>query len=322
MENNNIDKILLNANLVKKDFNSESLIRIVNTIKQNLLNLFPQILESNKIDLSHKNGFNLDLTDFTSILNHTNLDKVYGTVLESTKSEDKKIIYGKQVFDQGTVIIINDGNTYEIVELLLKNILAGNSTIFVNKGFLFGTNNFIIKIVQDILEQNNIDRNLVQLFITEDNNSVFKKYANIDLIIGIGDRRLQQEILELSKNKTIVTGYHNYDLYIEDKKDLDFINKLLKTTSNLQLYIKEGIGIDQKNALIVSDIDEAIAQINFSGSKYSASIITNDQVSASKFVTEVKSSYVTVNASPTIEKVLDIKDEELIKVKIIINPTK
>ena len=132
MENNNIDKILLNANLVKKDFNSESLIRIVNTIKQNLLNLFPQILESNKIDLSHKNGFNLDLTDFTSILNHTNLDKVYGTVLESTKSEDKKIIYGKQVFDQGTVIIINDGNTYEIVELLLKNILAGNSTIFVN----------------------------------------------------------------------------------------------------------------------------------------------------------------------------------------------
>ena len=322
MENNNIDKILLNANLVKKDFNSESLIRIVNTIKQNLLNLFPQILESNKIDLSHKNGFNLDLTDFTSILNHTNLDKVYGTVLESTKSEDKKIIYGKQVFDQGTVIIINDGNTYEIVELLLKNILAGNSTIFVNKGFLFGTNNFIIKIVQDILEQNNIDRNLVQLFITEDNNSVFKKYANIDLIIGIGDRRLQQEILELSKNKTIVTGYHNYDLYIEDKKDLDFINKLLKTTSNLQLYIKEGIGIDQKNAMIVSDIDEAIAQINFSGSKYSASIITNDEVSASKFVTEVKSSYVTVNASPTIEKVLDIKDEELIKVKIIINPTK
>lgn len=322
MENNNIDKILLNANLVKKDFNSESLIRIVNTIKQNLLNLFPQILESNKIDLSHKNGFNLDLTDFTSILNHTNLDKVYGTVLESTKSEDKKIIYGKQVFDQGTVIIINDGNTYEIVELLLKNILAGNSTIFVNKGFLFGTNNFIIKIVQDILEQNNIDRNLVQLFITEDNNSVFKKYANIDLIIGIGDRRLQQEILELSKNKTIVTGYHNYDLYIEDKKDLDFINKLLKTTSNLQLYIKEGIGIDQKNAMIVSDIDEAIAQINFSGSKYSASIITNDEVSASKFVTEVKSSYVTVNTSPTIEKVLDIKDEELIKVKIIINPTK
>ena len=322
MENNNIDKILLNANLVKKDFNSESLIRIVNTIKQNLLNLFPQILESNKIDLSHKNGFNLDLTEFTSILNHTNLDKVYGTVLESTKSEDKKIIYGKQVFDQGTVIIINDGNTYEIVELLLKNILAGNSTIFVNKGFLFGTNNFIIKIVQDILEQNNIDRNLVQLFITEDNNSVFKKYANIDLIIGIGDRRLQQEILELSKNKTIVTGYHNYDLYIEDKKDLDFINKLLKTTSNLQLYIKEGIGIDQKNAMIVSDIDEAIAQINFSGSKYSASIITNDEVSASKFVTEVKSSYVTVNTSPTIEKVLDIKDEELIKVKIIINPTK
>ncbi len=322
MENNNIDKILLNANLVKKDFNSESLIRIVNTIKQNLLNLFPQILESNKIDLSHKNGFNLDLTDFTSILNHTNLDKVYGTVLESTKSEDKKIIYGKQVFDQGTVIIINDGNTYEIVELLLKNILAGNSTIFVNKGFLFGTNNFIIKIVQDILEQNNIDRNLVQLFITEDNNSVFKKYANIDLIIGIGDRRLQQEILELSKNKTIVTGYHNYDLYIEDKKDLDFINKLLKNTSNLQLYIKEGIGIDQKNAMIVSDIDEAIAQINFSGSKYSASIITNDEVSASKFVTEVKSSYVTVNTSPTIEKVLDIKDEELIKVKIIINPTK
>ena len=322
MENNNIDKILLNANLIKKDFDSESLIRTVDTIKQNLLNLFPHIQESNKIDLEQKNGFKIDLTQLTSILNHTKLNHVFGEVLESTKSEDKKLMYGKQVFDQGTVVIINDGNTYEIIELLIKNILAGNSTIFVNSGFLFGTNNFVIKIVQDILEQNNINKNIVQLYITEDLNSVFNKYANIDLIIGIGNRRFQQQILEQSKNKTIVSGYHNYDLYIEDKKDLEFINKILKSTSNLQLYIKEGIGLDQKNAMIVADIDEAIAQINFSGSKYSASIITDNEFNASKFVSEVKSSYVTLNTSPTIEKVLDISDSELIKIKTIINPTK
>lgn len=322
MENNNIDKILLNANLIKKDFESKSLIHAVDTIKQNLLNLFPHIQESNKIDLEHKNGFKIDLTQLTSILNHTKLDHVFGEVLESTKSEDKKLMYGKQVFDQGTVVIINDGNTYEIIELLIKNILAGNSTIFVNSGFLYGTNNFVIKIVQDILEQNNINKNLVQLYITEDLNSVFKNYSHIDLIIGIGNRRFQQQILEQSKNKTIVSGYHNYDLYIEDKKDLEFINKILKSTSNLQLYIKEGIGLDQKNAMIVADIDEAIAQINFAGSNYSASIITDNEFNASKFVSEVKSPYVTLNTSPTIEKVLDISDSELIKIKTIINPTK
>lgn len=322
MENNNINKILLNANLVKKDFDSESLIHVINTIKQNLLNLFPHITESNKIDLENKNGFKIDLVELTSILNHTQSKSIYGTVLESKKLEDKKLMYGKQVFDQGTVVIINDGNTYEIVELLLKNILAGNSTIFVNKGFLFGTNQLIIKIVQDILEQNGINKNLVQLFITEDYSEVLNNYAHIDLVIGIGDRRFQQQILESSKNKTIVSGYNNFDLYIEDKKDLEFINKIIKTTSKLQLYIKEGIGLDQKNAMIVADVDEAIAQINFSGSNYSASIITNDEHSASQFITEVKASYTTVNTSPTIEKIIDIKDEDLIKVKTIINPTK
>ena len=60
----------------------------------------------------------------------------------------------------------------------------------------------ILKIVQDILEQNNINKNIVQLYITEDLNSVFNKYAKIDLIIGIGNRRFQQQILEQSKNKT------------------------------------------------------------------------------------------------------------------------
>lgn len=314
------DDILLKANLVKKNFETEELIHTVEDIKKNLLNLFPHIIESNKIDLKHNNGFLVDLETINSLIKNFKEEKVFGTVSESKKSEDKKIMYGKQIMDKGTGIIINDGNTYVIIELLLKNILAGNSIIFVNKGFLYGTNSFMIKIVQDILEVNHIDKNLVQLYITEDYDEVLRNYANIDFVIGVGDRRLQQEVLEKSKNPTIVSGYENFNLYLEEKKDIEFINTILKETPNINLYIKEGIGLDHPKAMLVADIEEAIAQINYTGSNYASSIITNNPENSRKFVSEIKSSIVTVNTSPTIERVIDIKQEDLVIEKTIITP--
>ena len=57
-----------------------------------------------------------------------------------------------------------------------------------------------------------------------------------------------------------------------------------------------------------------------SGNKYSSSIFTTSTDNASKFIKEVKSSYVTVNTSPTIERLLDIKQRDLVLEKTIIYP--
>ena len=127
-------------------------------------------------------------------------------------------------------------------------------------------------------------------------------------------------ILSKSNNKTIVSGYEHFDLYIEDTKHIDFINKIINTELNIQLYINSDMQFNYDSAMIVNDIDEAIAQVNYNGSKYSATIFTSSKENASKFIKEVKSKIITVNTSPTIERIIDIKQTELVNEKTIIYP--
>lgn len=222
--------------------------------------------------------------------------------------------------DYGNVVIITDGNPYLSLEMILRNIMAGNTIILVNNGFMYGTNNLIVNIVQSILENYQVSKNLIQLFITDDYKEVLNNYANIDLVVCIGNHELQRLIIRESKNKVITSGYENFDLYIEDTKHLDFLNKIINTGLNVNLYINKDTNLDYDTAIIVSDIDEAIAQINYNGSRYSSAIFTSSNFNASKFIREVKSSIVTINTSPTIERICDIKQLDLVYEKTIIYP--
>ena len=49
-------------------------------------------------------------------------------------------------------------------------------------------------------------------------------------------------------------------------------------------------------------------------------IFTEDKENASRFIQEIKSKMVTVNTSPSIERIIDIKQSELINEKTIIYP--
>ena len=70
----------------------------------------------------------------------------------------------------------------------------------------------------------------------------------------------------------------------------------------------------------VEDIDEAIGEINYNGNNYNATIFTNNEENAAKFIREVHSSLVTINTSPTIEQLCDIKQSDLITERTIIYP--
>ena len=205
--------------------------------------------------------------------------------------------------------------------MIIRNILAGNTTILSNDGFMLGTNQLLVQIIQTVLEQLNISKYLIQIYISENYEDILANFANIDLVICIGNSNLQNLVLNKSKNKTIISGYENFDLYIEDTTHIDFINKIINTGVNIQFYINSKTKLDYDNAIIVDDINEAIAQINYNGSKYSSAIFTNSSDNASKFIKEVKSSIVTVNTSPTIERILDIKQTDLLLEKAIIYPS-
>ena len=317
----NINTIISNALKVNKDTLSNNIKLIITQIKKAIEINKEAIVQANNIDRKNKNGF---IIDFDIVYNiFSNIEKetiMYGDVTLSQKDDEKKIIYGTQIMDCGNVIVITDGNPYITIEMAIRNIMAGNTTILSNSGFMFGTNQLLIQIIQSVLEQSNISKYLVQIYVSENFDEVLSNFANIDLVVCIGNHSLQNMILNKSKNKTIISGYENFDIYIEDASHIDFLNKIINTGLNIQLYINRDTNKDHPSAIIVSDIDEAIAQINYNGSKYSSAIFTTSTENASKFVKEVKSKIVTINTSPTIERIIDIKQKDLINEKTIIYP--
>lgn len=322
MKENDINKIIINnALLVDKKNLSDNIKPILKNIKISIKDNQDILLQANKIDTKNNNAFQLSFDIIDNIFKRVEKENIfYKDVTLLQKDDNKKIIYGKQIMDYGNVVIITDGNPYLSLEMILRNIMAGNTIMLVNNGFMYGTNNLIVNIVQSILENYKVSKNLIQLFITDDYKEVLNNYANIDLVVCIGNHELQRLIIRESKNKVITSGYENFDLYIEDTKHLDFLNKIINTGLNVNLYINKDTNLDYDTAIIVSDIDEAIAQINYNGSRYSSAIFTSSNFNASKFIREVKSSIVTVNTSPTIERICDIKQLDLVYEKTIIYP--
>lgn len=317
----NINKVISNAlNINKKQLN-KNLKQVIIQLKKAFISNKDVILQTNAIDKKNNNGFIMDFEIINNIFeNSKNENLIYGSVTLSQKDNEKNLIYGKQIMDCGNVVVINDGNPYVIIEMAIRNILAGNTTIFSNNGYMLGSNKLLVQIIQSVLEQFNISKNLVQMYISENFDEVLMNFANIDLVVCIGSHSLQNIILNKSKNKTIVSGYENFDLYIEELSHIEFLNKIVNTGLNIQLYINSDTKLDCSNSIIVNDIDEAIAQINYSGNRYSCSIFTSSTENASKFIKEVKSKIITVNTSPTIERLIDIKQTDLVNEKTIIYP--
>ena len=321
MEDNNINEIISNALTVSKDTLSKNIKDIINQIENAIEANKDNIINANNIDKNNDNGFILNFDIINNIFSNIKKENIlYGDVTLSQKDDDKKIIYGTEIMDSGNVVVVSDGNPYVIIEMALRNILAGNTTIFSNDKFMFGTNQLLIQIIQSVLEQFNISKYLIQIYITDNFDELLSNFANIDLVICIGNRNLQNIVLNKSKNKTIISGYENFDLYIEDTTHLDFIKEIINTGLNIQLYINENTNLDYSNSIIVGDIDEAIAQINYNGNRYSSAIFTKSTENASKFIKEIKSKIVTINMSPSIERIIDIKQSDLIIEKTIIYP--
>ena len=314
------DNIFTNTLLIDKDNISKNIDKIITQYKDTIINNQDLIEEANRIDIKNNNGFLLDYDVIKKIFDKIEKEEIrYGMVTTSLKDEDKKIIYGKEILDIGNVVVINDGNSYVILEMILRNILVLNTTILVNNGYMYATNNLLISLLDNVLEIFKA-KYLIQMIISDNYEDILTNYANIDLVVGIGSHELQKLVTKKSRNKTLLSGYENFDLYIEDISHIDFLETIINSNLNINIYVNQNLNLDYDNIIVVSDIREAIAMINYNGNRYSASIFTNSKENASKFIKEVKSKIVTINTNPTIERIIDIKESDLGLEKTIIYP--
>ncbi len=320
MEQDSVKNIINNALIAnrnnKYNYEKELVSNFAKAIRENM-SLFES---ANGIDINNKNGFKLDNNLIDKIL------KKYEGVEPLIKSKDKISLMDNQLLSSklytklGVVLVMFDGNTYTMLEMLLLGLLTHNTMIFAYNGYMGGTNGLLINIVQTILEKESLKKEMFQHSITMRSNDFFDNFKSINMTVIIGDNEFINKYVSECTTKTIVSGYQNYDIYIDSLNNIDFIKKIMIQNLNINLYINSNLKIKVENAIFVEDVDEAITYINYNSSKYCSSIFTENNDNASKFIDNINSKYVMVNTSPTIEQSLDISQKDLLKEKNIIIP--
>lgn len=316
---NNVNEIITYALKSKRINNISNETKIIEQLKKVINENSILLKTTNQIDLKNNNGFELDINVLNKIIDkYINVEPLINKNNEINILKNN-MIYSKVYNKLGIILALFDGNTYTMLELIILGILTHNTFIFSYTKNMLGTNGLIITFIQTVLEQNNYDKYMFQHTIDINNEEYFKQFKTIDKTIIIGDNDFITKNLKLCTTDVLVSGYNNYDIYIEDVIDENIVNKIL-LQKNINIYIKDSIFLKNDNAIYVNDCDEAITQINYNSSKYSSSIFTKSNESASKFVREINSKFVFVNTSPTLEQSLNILEEDLLKEKNILVP--
>ncbi len=316
MENNIKD--IINKALISNRYNDYKCeLELVSSFIECLNDNLDLINEANNIDINNHNGFKLDKNIIDKILNRY---KYADVLINSKKSINKSdSLLKSTVYDKlGVLLVLFDGNTYTLIEIILLAILTHNTVIFSYNGFMLGVNKLIINIIEDILEKNDLKKEMISQIINANNKELFENFKTIDATIIVGEHTFINKNLKDASTKVITSGFMNYDIYIDSLKNMDFIKKIINTNLNINLYINSNLKHNLDNVIEVDDIEEAITRINCNSASFSSAIFTEDKINASKFIKNIKSKYVFVNASPTLEQTLDIKQEDLLKEKNII----
>ncbi len=318
----NIREILGNATMAytNMDVNIDG-----KKVAQNIFELLDEnrenIKKANRIDVKNDNGFNISFDIFQKLNNEINsIEDVYRKVIYINKNENN-YLEGKQTDNLGTICLVYDGNTYCLLELVIKAILTHNSLIIVSESnYMKATNELIVLLIQRILEAYNIDKKLIQILYTSKIEELLSNNTSINKVFAIGNKSFQNRIKKVSKIEVICKGYNYFDIYIEDLTNLSFIKKIINENANIDIYVRHDLNVPFEEYIEVEDIDEAIGQINFNTSGYSSSIFTNNNQNASMFLREVKTDNVSVNSSPLINKIIDIDINLLLSRKNMLYP--
>lgn len=320
MEQDSVKNIINNAIIAnrnnKYNYEKELVSNFARAIRENI-----KLFEStNEIDLNNKNGFKLDNNLIDRILKKYENTEPLIKLKDKISLMDNQLLNSKLYTKLGVVLVMFDGNTYTMLEMILLGLLTHNTMVFTYNGYMSGTNELLINMVQTILEKENLKKEMFQHSVTLRSNEFFDNFKSINKTVIIGDNEFINKYVSECTTETIVSGYQNYDIYIDSLKDIDFIKKIIMQKLNFTIYINSNLKIKVENAIFVEDIDEAITYINYNSSNYCSSIFTENNDNASKFIGNINSKYVMVNTSPTIEQSLNISQEDLLKEKNIMIP--
>lgn len=261
--------------------------------------------------------------DVSKVLENLRIKTKRKYELEQRKREDGFIV-AKYKESIGVIGVIFEGNPYATVNLALEAILSKNAIIFCTNNKMYALTNLIILYLKQALKQNGYNEELVQVINSTDYLEMYNHNNILRKIIVVGDKDLQDKVICNSKIQVTVSGYGNYDLYIENLLDIELIRKILNIkNAKFNVYIHKNIlekftqEFDIDDYTEVENVEECIRDININSAGFGSSIFTNNGENANKFLKLIRSKNVFVNASPNLEGKLDISINDMLYTKQI-----
>lgn len=323
MNFNEFEKAQMAYNYTNTQFHTYDCHKIIKKFNEIITQNEDEILKITDIEGNY-NYFE-DITKYLQLGNRKNAIR---TEIEQRKTEDDFII-SKYKESLGVIGVIFDGDIYVLIELLKKMIYTKNAMIFCTNNKRYAIIGLLILYFKQALKICGYDEEIVQIINSEDYLEMYKHDNILVKIIVVGSRELQNKVISKSNIKVITSGYGFFDIYLEDLIDLEFTKKVLEQKDvNFNIYVFHDIPLEKIEKLNITEyteidnVEECIRDININSAGYSSSIFTKNPESANKFLKLVKSKNVFANASPTLERKLDITENDLLYIKLIMYKNK
>ena len=204
--------------------------KILNDLSKNLNSNKEHIFKSNSKDLNLNKGLPKELRDrliiddqklkgiIKSLKNVKNLNDPLNKNEEYLRNDGLKII--KKIIPIGVISAIYESRPNVTVDIASLCIKSGNVAILRGGKESLNTNSALIKIIQDTLEQNNINKNCIQYIKDPDRKLVDELLSldeYIDLVIPRGGKKLVENVSKNAKMRAIFGGIGVCHLYIDEK---------------------------------------------------------------------------------------------------------
>jgi gamma-glutamyl phosphate reductase len=300
----------------RNNYNHE--LELVNNLKISIEKNLDLFEKANYVDIENENGSKLDLDRLMKIFdNYTSEPLIFS---RNDFYKNNNIIKSVEYDRLGIVLVLFNGDTYAMLEMIILGILTHNTLIFAYDSYNGGANKLLVDLTQSVFENEDLEKEAIDQYFTVNPEELFENYKTIDKTIIIGDHYYIDKYKKLCPTELVVSGYNHYDIYIESLDNIDLITKIISSSNNIDIYVTEELSGKIDGSIVVNDLEEAINMINYNSSLYCSSIFTGNSKNASIFLKNVKSKNVLYNASPLLINKLDIREEDLLKEKTIIIP--
>ena len=206
--------------------------KILNDLSKNLEKNKSHIFKSNSKDLNSNKTLSMEIKD-RLIINEEKLKSIINSIKNVRKLNDPlnrseeylrddglKIV--KRIIPIGVIAAIYESRPNVTIDIAALCIKSGNVAILRGGKESKNTNLIFLKIIQDTLKQNNIDKNCIQYIKDSDRKYIDELLSlneYIDLVIPRGGKELVENVSKNAKMRAIFGGIGVCHLFIDEKID-------------------------------------------------------------------------------------------------------